>query len=365
MKIQRILHIIGRMDRAGAETMLMNLYREIDRSKFQFDFIYFTTERCDYDDEIELLGGHIICIGSPNPISRFLVLLKVLKKGDWSIVHAHTLFSSGLYLLAAKLAKVPMRLAHSHNTSDANSGSIVGRSYQNVMRWLLSWVPTGYLACGTSAAEYLFPTSTNVEIIPNAIDINQFINAQGCIVRKELNIRKDKLIILQVGRLTPVKNHTYSVKIAAALRDAGVNFQMLFVGTGPEQQAIDTIISQFELEEYVLLLGLREDIPELMAASDLMLMPSLHEGFPVVLVESQAAGLPAVIASTITSEVDLDIGLVHFIDLDANPEEWVSKIRSAAQTAKVSAESRLKALESRGFSANAGAERLMTVYKTT
>lgn len=360
---ERVLHVVGRMDRAGAETMLMNLYREIDRQKLQFDFLCFSNKRGDYDDEIESLGGRIVRIESEGSMIRFLALLKVLRKGNWKTVHAHTLFSSGLHLLAAKLARVPVRVVHSHNTSDANSSSAAGRAYQNTMRWLLSWVPTGYVACGKAAAEYLFPSGTDVQLIPNAIDINRFIDTQGSSVRAGLGIDTDTLIILQVGRIMPVKNHSYSVKIAAALRDAGVNFQMLFVGTGPDQPAVEMQVRHYKLDEQVRFLGLRADIPELMAAADVMLMPSLHEGFPVVLVESQAAGLPAVIATTISSEVDLEIGLVEFVDLEVSPKVWATRIQEAVQTAKTPTETRLKTLESHGFSARAGAKRLMGVYK--
>lgn len=363
--LNRVLHVVGRMDRAGAETMLMNLYREIDRTKFQFDFVYFTDERCDYDDEIEVMGGRIVRINSSSSMGRFFALLNILRKGDWRIVHAHTLFSSGLHLLAAKLAKVPMRVAHSHSTSDANTSSTVGRAYQKCMRWLMSWVPTDYVACGKAAAEYLFPGRTDVQLIPNAIDINLFANAQGQNIKAELNLTDSTLVILQVGRFMPVKNHVFSVEIATALRKADVDFQMLFVGAGPEQEVIETVIFKNDLQKHVLLLGMRTDIPELMAAANVMLMPSLHEGFPVVLVESQAAGLPAVIANTISSEVDLNIDLVEFVGLDESPTEWAARVQTAAQRAKVPAEPRLDALENNGFSASVGAERLMMVYKTT
>lgn len=365
MKFQRVLHIVARMDRAGAETMLMNLYREVVRNNLQFDYVYFTNERCEYDDEIEALGGRIIRINASNPVSRTVNLWKVLRKGDWSIVHSHTLFSSGLHLLAAKLAGVPRRVAHSHNTNDANNSTVAGRIYQYSMRRLLAWASTGYVACGKAAADYLFPINANVQIIPNAIAISQFINASGSATRESLGLEKDKTVILQVGRLMPVKNYIFSVRVASALRNSGLDFQMWFVGTGPEQQAVEIQVNQFGLKEHVRILGLREDIPELMAAADVLLMPSLHEGFPVVLVESQAAGLPAVISSTISTEVDLGIGLVEFVDLNASPEEWASRIQAAALGVRTIAEIRLQALEVHGFSAQSGAERLMSVYKTT
>src|SRR5690554_3846799 len=97
----RVIHIVGRMDRAGAETMVMNLYREIDRSRFQFDFVYFTADRCDYDDEIESLGGRIHRISASSPMTRFLTLYRLLRSGGWTTVHSHTLFSSALHLAAA------------------------------------------------------------------------------------------------------------------------------------------------------------------------------------------------------------------------------------------------------------------------
>src|SRR5690554_249031 len=157
MNPDRVLHIVGRMDRAGAETMVMNLYREIDRSRFQFDFVYFTADHCDYDDEIEALGGRIHRISATNPLARLLALRALLEVGDWRIVHSHTLFSSGLHLTAARLSGVPHRVAHSHSTQDANSTSMLGRAYQRLTRGLLGWMSTRRVACGEAAAAYLFP----------------------------------------------------------------------------------------------------------------------------------------------------------------------------------------------------------------
>ena len=362
---QRILHIVGRMDRAGAETMVMNLYREIDRSRFQFDFVYFTREPCDYDDEILALGGTIHRIPAGNAVARFFALRRLLRGGAWSIVHAHTLFSSGLHLTAAKLAGIPHRIAHAHNTQDANSTSRAGRLYQRMMRALLAWAPTAYVACGVAAAGYLFPGRGDVTVIPNAIDIDCFADASGVGVRSELGLADGCLTILQVGRYMPVKNHAFSVQVAVALREAGVDFRMLFVGTGPEQAAIEAGVREHGLQEQVILLGLRADIPELMAAADVMLMPSLYEGFPVVLVESQAAGLPAVVSSAISAEVDLGLDLVHAVALDAPMDRWVQAVSGAARASVTDPEARRAALSERGFSSASGARLLEQVYSAS
>jgi glycosyltransferase EpsF len=162
----------------------------------------------------------------------------------------------------------------------------------------------------------------------------------------------------------PVKNHTWSVDVAAALRELGVDFRMLFVGAGPEKAALESQIAGLGLGENVKLLGLREDIAELMAAADVMLMPSLHEGFPVVLVESQAAGLPAVISSAISPEVDLGLGLVEFVGLSEGAELWADRIVDAAHKGEVEGAVRKDALEKHGFSSKTGAKRLAELYQT-
>ncbi|WP_192813937.1 glycosyltransferase [Halomonas smyrnensis] len=344
--------------------MIMNIYREIDRTQYQFDFAYFTSDHCDFDEEIQSLGGRIIRLRGDNPIQRFWSLFRALRAGEWSIVQSHMLFSIGLNLLAAKLAGVPVRIAHSHNTNDSNSESIVGRMYQRAMWWLISWVPTEYVACGAAAAAYLFPRQADVEVIPNSVDINSFAQADGMAVKSELTITDNCLTILQVGRLMPVKNQAWSLKIAAAMRKFGTDFQMFLVGAGPDQQALESQIARMGLTKNVKLLGLREDIAELMAAADVMLMPSLHEGFPLVLVESQAAGLPSVISSTISPEVDLGMGLVEFLGLEESAELWAARISEAAEK-KVKLAMRNEVLERYGFSSKGGAKRMAEFYKVS
>ena len=355
----RILHVIGRMDRAGAETMVMNLYRSIDRSRFQFDFVSFAPGRGDYDDEIEALGGRIVRITDPSPLRRFAHLRRLLREGPWAIVHSHTLFSSGLHLLAARLEGIPVRIAHSHSTADANSGSLVGRLYQRVSRALLERVPTHYVACGEAAAAYLFPGAKDVMVVPNAIDCDAFIGPEAPVDREAGGRR---IRVLQVGRLHPVKNHRLSLDIAEVLRDAGDTFEMQFAGDGELRTEIEAAVRDRGLGDLVTVLGVRADIASLMHSADVMLMPSHHEGFPVVLVESQAAGLPAVVSDAISPEVDLGLGLVEFVPLEAPSAKWAAMITQAAVAPVPDADARRRTLVDRGFSAAAGAQRLESMY---
>jgi glycosyltransferase EpsF len=362
MKPIRVLHVIGRMDRAGAETMLMNLYRAIDRNRYQFDFVYFTSDPCDFDEEIESLGGRIIRVTGGGALTRFFGLWRQLRRGEWRIVHSHTLFSTALHLLAAKLAGVPVRIAHSHNTNDASGRTTAGAVYHLFARRLLKRVPTDYVACGHAAAKFLFPGRSDVTIMPNAIDVGAFLDVPASVVRRELNIGPNCLVVIQVGRLMPVKNHALSLSIAECFRDRGRDFQMFFVGNGPLHKEIEGEIRKRKLERHVRLLGVREDIAALMRVADVMLMPSLHEGFPVVLVESQASGLPAVVSNAVSPEVDLGLGIVDFVDLRNSSELWADRIISAASTVLPDPEIRYQTLEENGFSVQAGARRLASIY---
>ncbi len=359
----RILHIVGRMDRAGAETLLMNLYRAIDRDRFQFDFVYFTADACAFDDEIEALGGRIVRIGAGNALSRCLALWRVLRRGGWGTVHAHTLCSIGLHLLAARLAGVPQRVAHSHNTADDNSHALLGRAYQRAMIKLIGWTATCRVACGKAAAAYLFPGRSDVVVIPNAIAIERFTGASGAACRSALGVEPDCLLILHAARLMPVKNHLRSVRIALALLDAGVDFRMAFVGDGAERDAVAAAIEAAGLEHRILLAGVQANVAEWMAAADVMLMPSLYEGFPVVLVESQAAGLPAVISAGISPEVDLGLGLVQPVDLARSDADWAECLIHAASAAPVAEADRRQVLEARGFSDQSGVQMLTRIYE--
>ena len=152
----RVLHIVGKMDRAGAETMLMNLYRHIDRTKVQFDFVTFTTDKGDYDSEILSMGGKIIPIVGNNAIYRIFYLTKFLKNNpEYQIVHAHTLLSNVFHLIAAKFAKVNFFISHSHSTSNGKF-DLISKLYEKFSVYLNSKYSDFRIACGTEAAEYLF-----------------------------------------------------------------------------------------------------------------------------------------------------------------------------------------------------------------
>lgn len=357
----RVLHIVGKMDRAGAETMLMNLYRHIDRTQVQFDFITFTTDQGDYDEEILALGGKIFPIIANNSIERMFKLTNFLKQhSEYQIVHAHMLLNNAFHLLASKKAGIQHRISHSHNTSNGKSG-ILAKLYEKLAIYLNRKLSTKKIACGVEAAEYLFKNNKNVWILKNAIDLQLYNDISLSNKNYWKTIKNDiqELKIIQVGRLNEVKNHNFSLEIAKRLKEQGIKFTFFIVGQGPLEGSIRKNIQDYGLEKNVFLLGVREDVPNLMAGADLMLMPSLHEGFPVVLVESQAIGLKAIISNNISKEVDLGIDLINFNKLDSI-EEWIKEIKCANN---LNLSHNIETLSKKGFDIKSNAKHLLAMYK--
>jgi len=366
--MKRVLHIIGKMDRAGAETMVMNLYRTIDRSKFQFDFVCFSKDKGDYDDEIRSLGGEVFVITELNSIKRMFALKQFLENHpEYQIIHCHTLFSNAFHLWAAKKANVPNRIAHSHNTSDLSKNKFISTIYQGVSRKIIKKYATQFIGCGDVAAKFLFQNQKKVLLLPNSIDTNYFAEIgtdQNNYLNNLYQLDEHCLKIIQVGRLQSVKNHFFSIQIAKELKNKEINFKMFFVGQGNLYGDIKNEIELQNLTQEVLLLGVREDISKLMAGADVMLMPSLHEGFPVVLVESQSVGTPALIADTISPEVDLSVALIEFESLSGSLSTWIEKLILLKKKEKISKNIRLKKLEQQGFDIHTSAKKLVDLYNS-
>lgn len=359
--MKRILHIVGKMDRAGAETMLMNLYRYIDRTQVQFDFITFTTQEGDYDKEILALGGKIFPILANNPIERMFKLTNFLKEHPvYNIIHAHMLLSNAFHLLAAKNAGIQHRISHSHSTSNGKN-TLFSNLYQKFSIYLNNKLATRKIACGKAAAEYLFLNSKNVWLLKNAVDLQLYREISLTKKNYWSSLKKiNGLKLIQVGRLSEVKNQEFSLQVLKKLKEKGVVFTCFIVGQGPLESYLKNKVDEYCLNDNVYFLGIRDDVPELMAGADLMLMPSLHEGFPVVLVESQAVGLKSYISNNIAKEVDLGLGLINFESIE-NSNLWFDKLLNYKKP-DISQTKILEKLQFNGFDVNKNAQDLQDFY---
>lgn len=366
--MKRIIHIVGSMNRAGAETMIMNLYRQLDCDKFQFDFLYFTNKTCDYDEEILDKGGEIHRVLSKNVIKRYLKYYSLLKKNKQiDYVHSHMNINNSMYLFFAYLTGKKIRISHSHGTEGKYHQSIVRKLYKFFSFSFIKTFATKYVACGEAAGKYLYPKvdESKIIILPNAIDVKKFSDCRienRNYIKNLLEIDKKTIVISQVGRLSKVKNHVFSLRFLKYLKGNKIKFHYVIVGDGELMDNLKKVVEAEGLDKEVTFLGVRSDVPELFSGSDAVLMPSLHEGFPVVLVESQAIGVPSLISDTISREVDLGLNLVAFLSLKDDFSVWKEKLLEVVSQGEIKLDQKLKTLTEKGFNIVDSVKKLEMIY---
>ncbi|MDQ0217495.1 glycosyltransferase family 1 protein [Peribacillus cavernae] len=328
----RILHVVVNMNRGGAETLIMNLYRNIDRSKVQFDFL--TCKEGVFDQEIISMGGKIHRIPYVTEVGHTGYIKKLDQffqtNADYKIIHSHMDKMSGFILRAAKKVGIPVRIAHSHSTKSE------GGAVSNLYKWFagnnIKHYATHLYACSNAAAKWLFKDKEDKAfILKNGIECNKFqfsLDVRNQ-VRNELKLDEESMLIGHVGRFSHPKNHLFLLEVFAQLIEVQPNATLILVGEGALKEKIEEKIKGLHLEENVKLLGIREDIHLLLQAFDVFVFPSLYEGLPVTLIEAQGAGLPCLISDTITEEADMGIGLVKSLPL-TDKMLWAENISNIA-----------------------------------
>ena len=304
-----VAQIMGKWIGGGVESVIMNYYRHLDHTKIQFDFI------CDEDstripyDEIKKLGGRVFLVPKYQKLPQYLKALEDLfRKNHYRIVHSNVNTLSVFPLYAAKKAGVPIRISHSHSTSNVREWK--RNIIKNILRTFSKRYATDYFACSELAGRYLFGSKTfdrgEVKIIHNAIDLDKFkfdpIARKN--LRKELGIDDETIVIGHVGRFVQTKNHHFLIYAFKKYHNKNPNAKLLLIGTGPLEEKIKAKVKKLNLEDSVLFLGQRNDTNKLYSVMDIFCLPSLYEGLPVAGIEAQAAGLPCVYSDKVTIEAD-------------------------------------------------------------
>ena len=326
----RIPQIVGKWLGGGIEAVVISEYLAMDKSKIQFDFI------CDEDstnipyDLIEKNGGRVIIIPPYQKAFKYhKELKKVLKENNYEIVHSHISTMSVFSLFAAKCAGVPVRIAHSHSTT--NKKEKKKNLMKQVLRPFSKVFATNYMCCSELAGRWLFGDKEydkgNVYLLNNAIDLDKFKYNESLRKkkRKELGIKDDTLVIGHIGRFVAQKNHTFLIDIFNEIHKKNNNSILLLAGQGPLMEDIKNKVKDLNLEDSVEFLGQRNDANELYQAFDVFLLPSLYEGLPVVGVEAQAAGLLCYLSDDMTKETKV-LDITKFMSLNNTPEEWADNI---------------------------------------
>lgn len=327
----RVLQVLGCLNRGGAETMVMNLYHNIDTSKVQFDFVIHTDERCAYDNEVEKMGGKIYHAPKYYMVNHLQYVLwwkNFLKQHrEYKIVHAHIRSSAAIFLYIAKKMKC-ITIAHSHSTSN---GKGIHAVVKDILQMPIRHVADYLFSCSDIAGKWLYGEKavqcSNYRIIPNGIDCEQFayseIERQR--VRDEQGIGNDCFVVGHIGRFHEAKNHKYLIQIFVEILRRKPNAKLLLVGDGELREEIVQRCKLSGIKEQTIFAGLQSHPERFYQAMDVFLFPSLWEGLPMSVVEAQASGLPCIISDTITKNVQLT-DLVKYESLDKPPAVWAEKI---------------------------------------
>ncbi|WP_240541394.1 glycosyltransferase [Bifidobacterium santillanense] len=320
----------------GVEATVMNHYRHIDRDRIQFDFIAQDDSTFIPVDEITSLGGRVFTIPSYKRLPQYMKACENLfHELNPIIVHSHMNALSVFPLKAAKSATVPIRVAHSHSTS--NPHEYVKTAMKMALRPFSKMYPTHFAACSTYTARWLFGDSLvdkgEVRIIRNAIEPRTFsFNASvRAVKRAELGVSDNQLLIGQVGRMCFQKNQLFTLDVFAELLRRRPDAVLVLAGDGDMMNEVKARIHQLGIERSVQVLGMRTDMNELCQAFDVLALPSTYEGLSVVAVEAQASGLPILTSDQVSRETSIIPGLMQFLPI-TNTEPWVSALLKARPT---------------------------------
>jgi glycosyltransferase involved in cell wall biosynthesis len=340
----RILHVVGGLNRGGAETWLVQMLAHIDREKYQMDFLVHSTEPGAYDEEVRALGSRVVtCLKPSNPLLYALNFRRILRRyGPYDCVHSHIHHYSGYVLMLAASVRVPVRIAHSHSdTSLPDRGSsALRRVYLSQMESLIRHFATRQVAVTECAARSLFSESWTSDlrcsIFPLGIDFLPFdlpVDSQQ--VRSELGISPDAFVVGHVGRFVELKNHRFLVEIARHFCRLEPKAVFLLVGDGPLKPEIEDLARSPGLKDRFVFTGVRTDVPRIMkGAMDCFLFPSAYEGLGLVLWEAQAAGLHCIVSDTLPKEGDVNESAVTRLSLAAAPSVWASHLTVARSSGR-------------------------------
>lgn len=330
----RVLHIFGALNPGGVETLVMNIFRCIDREKVQFDFALTQGKKSFFDDEVLSLGGRIFYFDAGKSMQENLSEI-FETKGPFRVMHSHVYFYSGLVLRNAKKHNIPVRIAHAHNTSFGQVYTLKRRAYEWLMRKLILQNATDMLGCSVDACEFVFGEGCmddpRCSVMYNGFDVGAFkYNTESRDrIRKQYGI-EGKLVVGHVGRFEDQKNHTRLVELFAEIYKKRTDAVLLMVGRGSLMDSIKEKSKALGIYEACVFAGAQKDTPSYYSAMDVFLFPSLYEGLGSVLIEAQASGLHVITSKTVVPK-DIDVtGNAAFVPLEAEAADWAQAVLSAA-----------------------------------
>lgn len=364
--MKNILHVIGYLGRGGDTAVVLQVLARMDRQQYHFDFVthegrtrqetvsFLREQGC----RVYILPGDVRALGPVRYLHDFGELLKNAPV-SYDAVHVHTGMQSGVALLAAKRAGIRVRICHSHVTAVQRKAPAVQKLLgAPVFRFLIRTCATESVGCSRAAGEFLFGNQP-FAVLYNGVDTEAFRNVtkeQTDAVRKSLRAGDGDIVIGMAARMTPMKNHAFALSLSEALRDLP-NLRFVFLGDG---ELLPQLKEQAKDDPRIFFLGQRRDVAAWMKAFDCLLLPSNPgEGFPVAVLEAQAAGCPCLISDNVTEEADAGLGLVRRLPLEL--PGWSDAIRRFP--GKPTGVDWARQMEQRGFGVRQMAQSWLALYQ--
>lgn len=318
----KVLHIVGSMYPGGMENFIMNIYENIDRDRFHFDFAEHAVKENGYEDRIKELGGKVFVLPrlTRHPVKSLKLLRKIVHDEKYDVVIRHTpnaLIAPQLWVSKKEGA---VTVCHSHNTTDPQKlAHFIGKL-------LLKKDADVRLACSENAGKWMFGNKS-FEVVNNGIDIDKFAydKAKADKIIEEFNLQ-GKHIYGHIANFIESKNHPFLIDIFKEITKIDDKAVLICLGEGETKPQIEQKIKELQLEDKVILAGMRYDANCFMSAFDVMIFPSFFEGLPLTLIEAQISGLPIVMSDTVTDDVIVTKGLVYKYSLESKPCEWAKAV---------------------------------------
>lgn len=361
----RVAHVIGNWLGGGVESVVMNYYRNIDRNKVQFDFLCSESSTDIPYEEIEKLGGRVFIVPNYTKVVKYQKeLQKIFKENNYKIVHSHISTMSVFPLRAAKKAGVPIRIAHSHSTT--NKKEKKKNLLKQVLRPFSRVYATDYMCCSELAGRWLFGNKEydkgNVYLLNNAIDLDKFKFDEDVRLktRKKLNICNDEIIFGHVGRFVPTKNQKFVLEVFNKFHKKNKKSKLIYVGKGPDLESVKFLVQKYHLTDSVIFMGQCSNIFEIYQAMDVFLFPSLYEGLGMVLIEAQASNLPCIVSNNVPIEAKINDN-VYFENIDIGSQNWLDTVENIIEYLN-SRTSIKKLLSEKGYNIEIEAKKLQKKY---